>query len=101
MYIPGQVASIEPKAFIFCNNLKGVNISKGVTSIGDSAFWGCGFDSVEIPKTVNSIGKSAFGGCKNLKVIFFENADTVVDLDWFKGSDNLTTIFVANQKQKF
>ncbi len=101
VYVPGQVNSIGPKAFIFCNNLKTVTISEGVNSIENYAFWGCGFDSVEVPETVNSIGKSAFGGCENLKVVYFENKDIEIDLDWFKGSDNLTSIFVANQKQDF
>ena len=43
-------------------------IPKGVTSVGNYAFYACsGLNSVIIPNSVTSIGNSSFEGCSNLK----------------------------------
>lgn len=45
-------------------------IPKSVTSIGNSAFYGCtGLTSISIPNSVKSIGIWAFKGCTNLKEV--------------------------------
>ena len=55
------VTSIGNSAFYGCSSLTSVTIPEGVTSIGDSAFARCGsLTSVTIPKGVTSIGDSAF-----------------------------------------
>ena len=47
-----------------------VIIPFGVTSIGNSAFWGCSdLESIKIPSSVTYIGTRAFGFCENLKQI--------------------------------
>ena len=46
-----------------------VVIPQGVTSIGDSAFWGCSsLTSVTLPATVQTIGKDAFKYCDKVKL---------------------------------
>ena len=59
--IPDSVTSIGNSAFYGCSGLTSVTIPDSVTSIGDSAFYGCsGLTSVTIPDSVTSIGNSAF-----------------------------------------
>ena len=44
-------------------------ISKGITNIGDFAFWGCSPTTITIPKSVTNIGNRAFGGAVTLLVL--------------------------------
>ena len=69
-----------------------VIIERGVTSIGEEAFWGCdNIIEITIPYTVENIGKRAFWGCDALTYInteygyytsengvLFKNKDTLV-----------------------
>lgn len=53
-----------------------VSIPEGVTSIGNSAFFGCrGLTSITIPKNVTSIGIGAFDGCVQLANIYFRGTE--------------------------
>ena len=62
--IPESVTSIGESAFYGCTGLTSVTIPEGVTSIGQLAFRDCNnLTSVTIPGSVTSIGDSAFGGC--------------------------------------
>ena len=58
--IPNNITSIGDGAFVYCFNMKSINIPNSVTSIASTAFWGCGLTSVTIPKNVASIGIHAF-----------------------------------------
>ena len=45
-------------------NLKVITLPKGMTSIGDHAFWGCtALTSISLPEGMTSIGSEAFSGC--------------------------------------
>lgn len=50
-------------------DIKSVNISEGVTSIGRCAFYYSSLESISIPSSVTSIGEYAFSGCRSLKNI--------------------------------
>ena len=61
------VTSIGNSAFWGCSGLTGVTIPDGVTSIGNEAFSHCeSLTSVTIPDGVTSIGGAAFYGCRSL-----------------------------------
>jgi len=67
------------------------SIPSSVTSIGNYAFFGCGFTNVTIPDSVTSIGICAFLGCNNLTSVTFEgtiNLENFAD-DAFNGLGDL------------
>ena len=62
--IPSSVTSIGNSAFWGCRSLSDIVIPSCVTSIGDGAFWDCSsLSDIVIPSSVTSIGDSAFDGC--------------------------------------
>ena len=65
--IPNSVTSIGESAFWGCSGLTSVTIPNSVTTIGDAAFYGCsGLSSVTIGNSVTSIGEIAFSRCSGL-----------------------------------
>ena len=62
--IPNSVTSIGDSAFWGCRSLSDIVIPSSVTSIGDCAFWDCSsLSKIVIPSSVTSIGDSAFSEC--------------------------------------
>ena len=62
--IPNSVTSIGDSAFWGCRSLSDIVIPSSVTSIGDCAFWDCSsLSDIIIPSSVTSIGDSAFEDC--------------------------------------
>ena len=68
--IPSSVTSIGDSAFWGCRSLSEIVIPSSVTSIGDGAFLGCrSLSEIVIPSSVTSIGDGAFLGCRSLSEI--------------------------------
>ena len=60
------VTVIDNYAFCNCEELTGtLAIPEGIVSIGEAAFFSCGFSSFVIPRTINYIDPSAFRFCSN------------------------------------
>ncbi len=68
-----KVTAIGDNAFICSSKLKIVTIPNSVTSIGNSAFEGCSFESITIPDSVTFIGISAFASSKLQNIYVSEN----------------------------
>ena len=91
--IPNSVTSIGNSAFYGCSGLTSVTIPNSVTSIGNSAFYGCsGFTMVTIPNNITSIGVGAFIGCNNLTILNF-NAFVCQDLGVIYNNGNYYSSF--------
>ena len=97
--IPNSVTSIGDSAFYGCTGLTSVTIPNSVTSIGRYAFSYCkGLTSVTIPNSVTSIGESAFEGCTNIETVMFGKNVQNIDSDAFYGCKNIYEMTVKATK---
>ena len=95
--LDGSVTSIGDSAFYGCGGLTSITIPDGVTSIGSYAFYGCSsLTSITIPDSVTSIGYAAFYGCSSLKSITIPNGVTSIDDFAFLGCSSLTSITIPD-----
>ena len=63
---PG-VTAIGERAFLYCQNLTGIELPEGLVRIGSYAFsWCKALTEVELPDTVTEIGRDAFYHCESL-----------------------------------
>ena len=91
------VTSIGNFAFIECANITRVILPDGLSEIGSSAFSGCsGLTNVTIPDSVTSIGYSAFSGCSSLTNMTIPNNVTIIEGSLYSGCSSLTSITIPN-----
>lgn len=59
--IPDNVVTIGEAAFYYCQNLKILNLGKGIIEIGSMAFIGCPISNATVPKGVTTLEEYVFG----------------------------------------
>lgn len=80
---------------IFADGVGTIEFEDDVTSIGDSAFYGCsGLTSVTIGNSVTSIGYSAFDGCSSLTSIRIPDSMELIKYAAFANCVNLVSVRV-------
>lgn len=95
--IDGVLFSKDGKKLIQCpaGRTGAYDVPSGVTSIGNSAFWGCaGLTAIAIPNGVENIGNSAFWGCAGLKSVVIPSGVTKIGQGAFESCGNLTNITI-------
>ena len=63
--------------FYECENLKSVEISRGVEYIGKECLKGSGVEEITLPSTLKEIEEDAFYNCENLKTVWIEEGCTL------------------------
>lgn len=90
--IPNGIERIRYRAFEYAPHVVDVVLPNTVSGIDSEAFAGCAIKEIIIPKSVTGMGSRVFMNCKELMSVTFENANTVLDNDCFKGCHKDLTI---------
>ena len=94
--IPKGVTSIGDYAFYDCDSITSVSIPKSVTSIGEFAFAGSSLKSIELSKGVTSIGNASFADCTNLSSITLPDGITDIEEGAFAECSSLKSVVLSN-----
>lgn len=98
---PTTVRSVAAGAFLGCSLSGALNISAGITSIGDFAFAGTAisevsFASDSVGLSAVTVGAYAFYGCEDLKILTFADESNVTELGTgaFKDCEKLPEVII-------
>ncbi len=91
--IPSTVTEIGKYAFDNATNLKAVELSEGLTHIGEYAFYCCvALEEISLPGTVSYMGKGAFDYCQSLKSIEIPSGIDMIPYEAFYGCEELVNV---------
>ena len=90
-----KVTKIGAEAFCNTKGILSVEISDGVTEIGEKAFYNCSLISIIIPDSVMLIGKSAFSN-SSISSVVIPNGVTAIEEQTFNGCKNLYSVVIGS-----
>lgn len=85
--LPKTLKRIEYKAFANCNNLKAIQLPKGLEYVGTLCFCNSGLEEIVFPQTVKTISASAFQSCKHLHQVKLNEGLEVLGGKWKDGEN--------------
>ncbi len=84
--MPSTVKGVDSYAFWGCKNLKSVEFSADLETIGEKAFENCvSIPDVTLNESLKTIGSSAFKGCTGIKTIMLPESVTSIGASAFAG----------------
>ena len=93
---PG-VTTIGNSSFYGCSSLDTVVLPSSVTTLGSSAFQNCtGLVSVVLPEGLTTIGTSSFYGCTGLVSVTIPSSVTTIETQAFSGCSSLDTVVLPS-----
>jgi hypothetical protein len=94
--IPSSVQKIGNAAFTGCGFTSLDFVPSTVTIIGDFAFANCPFSSITIPANWTIMGKSVFYSCSNLTSVIISDNVTTIPVGAFSQCGALTSVTIPN-----
>ncbi len=95
--IPSSVSTISNSAFYGCSKLETLNLSNGLLNIGNESFNGCSnLLGISIPDTVVDIGERAFKDCQNLTQISIGSGLTKLSNSIFVNCPKVKNLIISN-----
>ena len=96
--VPDTVTSIGKSAFEGCGKLESVSLGKGLHTIKPYTFADCtGMKSVDLPDELESIEENAFRGCTGITTVTFPASLESIEKEAFRGCTSLTeAAFMGN-----
>lgn len=99
-YFTADVTSIASSAFMYCNQLTGVDLPFSIDTIGASAFYGCNnLQSIEFGGNETFIGDHAFVSCSSLQSVTIPDRVTALRTECFWKCYNLKTVVIGSAMQ--
>ena len=89
------VTVIGGNAFYNRDDFRSISLPDTVTTIGDKAFYGCGFETLDIPQGVVRIGNHAFQNCYYLTSIVVPDRVTELGNRAFSGCSVLSSVVLG------
>lgn len=95
--LPKTVQIIGNGAFSDCDCLETIELSQGITSIEQYAFYGCKkLKTITLPASLRSIGRNTFEGCSSLTQIEIPQGVIELDGQMFGGCTALESVTMPN-----
>lgn len=97
VYLPTNTRSVGFNAFMYCRNLKTINLEQcsSLEGIKGSAFYGTALEKLSFPASLTSIEPSAFYNCSHLtSVDLSQTAITTIQQNCFKFCVNLEEVLL-------